>query len=80
MPDEQQKSSDILPLNPLTESDREIIERNKRRIADLQPLIEKLEAAGLNCEQHREACEALQRFFQGVEAEFLGPRPDEVSQ
>jgi len=62
---------------PLTEDDHRTIRRLKNRLAELIPLMDRMERCGMPCEENREVGKRMAEFFDRLEAEFFdGKIPD----
>ncbi len=58
--------------NPLNDEDHKLIRTLKGRLADLIPLMERMERCGMPCEDNKAMGDRLLSFLDNVEAEFFG--------
>lgn len=56
--------------NPLLDSERTTLKGIKTRLNRIIGFVEKLEAAGINCDERRELCNTLSEMVSGLEREF----------
>lgn len=56
--------------NPLTGEDRKTLKSVKRRLGKVMEFVEKLEAAGINCDERRGVCEAINEMVDGIQRQF----------
>lgn len=55
----------------LTQEHYDTVRRLQSRLADLYPLIQKMENCGLDCTDNRETAERLKQYVDAIEREFF---------